>query len=184
MSNSVALDNNEIIEKIKAATNLLFLKDYYLLEHDLSERSITHKLAGYLQDSFNEYNVDCEYNGSTFTLNERKCISLIKEKLREIGKKFNPDATVLTIFPDIIVHNRGNKNCNILVIELKKNLSNSKAKKFDIYKLERYTSDELKYQLGAFIEVLTKNKKRKYRISFFENGGLKNSETIILPNLN
>lgn len=40
-----------------------FLKeDRYLSEHDLNERTQTHKLAEYLQALIPEYNVDCEYN--------------------------------------------------------------------------------------------------------------------------
>lgn len=48
--------------KILQGLNTLLRLDGYLLANNLSERSITHKLAEYYQDIFHEWNVDCEYN--------------------------------------------------------------------------------------------------------------------------
>ena len=58
---------NKLKEILSMVINELKLKDYYLLEKDVNERSITHKLAGYLQKHLSEhfdehYDVDCEYN--------------------------------------------------------------------------------------------------------------------------
>lgn len=49
-------------KKIDIGLNLLLNNDGYLLKNDISERSITHKLAEYLQNLFPEWNVDCEFN--------------------------------------------------------------------------------------------------------------------------
>jgi hypothetical protein len=53
---------DEIKEKVKYCLLKLKRRDKYLLEKDLNERTITHKLATYLQEQFQELNVDCEYN--------------------------------------------------------------------------------------------------------------------------
>ena len=37
-------------------------KDLFLLRGNVHERSVTHKLAEYLQQEFLDWNVDCEYN--------------------------------------------------------------------------------------------------------------------------
>lgn len=37
-------------------------KERYLLENNANERSLTHKLAEYLNLEFQDFDVDCEYN--------------------------------------------------------------------------------------------------------------------------
>lgn len=64
--------------KIKKGLNYLLKNDSYLLENNLSERSITHKLAEYYQKIFFEWNVDCEYNKN---LDEAKIINIDPEML-------------------------------------------------------------------------------------------------------
>lgn len=64
--------------KIELGLNLLLKKDAYLLQHNLSERSITHKLGEYYQLLFPEWNVDCEYNKN---LGEIKKINIHPKQL-------------------------------------------------------------------------------------------------------
>jgi phenylacetate-coenzyme A ligase PaaK-like adenylate-forming protein len=56
--------DSEIKEKVEIACGMLLKNDSFLLEHDVNERSISHKLADYLQQLFTDYNVDCEYSES------------------------------------------------------------------------------------------------------------------------
>lgn len=98
----------EIQQKIKNAIERLFIRDHYLLEHNVNERSISHKLALYLQVEFGEaWNVDCEYNRSNQYV----------KKLLIIGPKHIrlDDMDAKTVYPDIIVHRCG-KEDNLLVI--------------------------------------------------------------------
>jgi hypothetical protein len=53
---------DEILRRFQSAIDQLLARDEYLLRHDVSERSITHKLGFYLQGFFPEWDVDCEYN--------------------------------------------------------------------------------------------------------------------------
>lgn len=117
--------------KIINAYKSLLKNDSYLLATDVNERSITHKLAEYLQVEFSEYNVDCEYNRN----------GLDVKGLESLVKNIASDNTdVVSVFPDIIIHHRGS-NDNFIVIEAKK----SSNKSNDNEKLVAYKRD-LKYQ--------------------------------------
>lgn len=48
--------------KIEQGLGLLLARDGYLLEKNISERAITHKLGEHLQGLYPEWNVDCEFN--------------------------------------------------------------------------------------------------------------------------
>ena len=49
-------------DKVLAGLEMLLANDGYLLLNDANERSITHKLAEYIQLLMQGWNVDCEYN--------------------------------------------------------------------------------------------------------------------------
>ena len=52
----------EVEAIVVASLRELLQDDASLLQYDVSERAITHKLAEYLQYRFGDYHVDCEYN--------------------------------------------------------------------------------------------------------------------------
>ncbi len=55
--------SKEDIEYIlKKALDMLLSKDNYIIKIDVNERTITHRLARYLEDYFPDWNVDVEYN--------------------------------------------------------------------------------------------------------------------------
>ena len=174
-------DKNVIKEKIKIAIDTLFSNDAWLLEKDLNERSITHKLAEYMQPLFSEFNVDCEYNGNVLENNDRKQIKVLKEELLKKYIKLNKKEINETdyefaerlVFPDIIVHKRGEYECNLCVIEVKKSTSKVSAE-FDKIKLQAYTNDRfgnnLKYELGVFIEFMKNTNDLGCKINYFSNG--------------
>jgi hypothetical protein len=56
------MENLDVKAKLEAAIISLLEEDHYLIQNNVSERAITHKLAEYLQKEFPEYKVDCEYN--------------------------------------------------------------------------------------------------------------------------
>jgi hypothetical protein len=115
--------------------------DQYLLEFNLNERTISHRLALHLQRTLPEWDVDCEYNRNEDTI-----------KTLELPKNHIPwnDLEAKTVFPDIIVHKRG-PGPNVLVIEMKKvGLSPD----FDYQKLRAYKS-ELGYAYACLIWIRT-----------------------------
>lgn len=64
--------------RVESGLGLLLRNDGYLLQNDVSERAITHKLAEHLQGLFWEWNVDCEFNKN---LNQPKTIDIEPERL-------------------------------------------------------------------------------------------------------
>ncbi|MCU6708005.1 hypothetical protein M6D81_04700 [Paenibacillus sp. J5C_2022] len=138
-------------------------RDKYLLEKNVSERAISHKIASYLEDEFGSfYDVDCEFNRNASNEAELKKILVIHNEIKELpGIKSNPriheidgeEYYEFSVYPDIIVHKRGRSNRNILIIEIKKSNS-SITKDYDYCKLKAYTDskyNDLKYQYGAFL---------------------------------
>jgi len=124
------ISKEDIRNRIEIAYKKLIDKDSYLLKIDANERSITHRLAIYLEEVFWEYDVDCEYNRDG--LDPKKLINYKK-------KIYSDDTNGATVFPDIIIHNRG-KRGNLIVIEAKKASSNdnSDKEKLAIYKKELF----------------------------------------------
>ena len=130
------LNKNEIEKRIKMALKILYIKDIYLIENNVEEIAITHKLGMYMENLFPGYDVDCEYNRITYkngNLAPKKCNKHI-------------------VRPDIIVHKRGNNDDNLLALELKKNANNNQEKK-DMDKLKNYIS-ELGYSYGIYIDLI------------------------------
>jgi hypothetical protein len=152
----------EVLSKIKEALGILYKRDRFLLEKDVNERSISHKLAEYLQQLFQDYNVDCEYNWQT---DEFESKTFCKELLftSEEEKKFYPkteeekikDKNAHTVYPDIIVHQRGSNLSNLLIIEIKKSTNlDSKAREKDKLKLEKY-KEKFHYTYTLFLDLPT-----------------------------
>ena len=134
--------------------------DRYLLEHDINEPAISHRLAVYLETQFDDFNVDCEYNGNVDADSRRKYIRILGETAERLGKldenANNQDLVYRCVFPDIIVHKRGQNGSenNLLIVEVKKS-SNPDTGEWDAEKLSRFTSSEYEnhfnYQHGAFV---------------------------------
>ena len=125
----------EIEQKVLIAISVLRKNDSFLLENAAHERSITHKLAEYLQFQFPECHVDCEYNldGIETKILPRECNGENMEK----------------VYPDIVVHIRGTTH-NLLVIEAK---SHPGIDNCDKIKLELFTtqSERYRYKYGLAI---------------------------------
>ena len=143
----------EIRKRTRIALGILQKQDHFLLAERVHERSITHKLAGYLQDQFPDWNVDFEYNRKGIKIKELEGMSECYEHERSNR-----------VFPDIIVHQR-NTDHNLLVIELKKNGLDPRC---DFKKLELFTNEEgdHRYSLGLFIQF----RNSKPKLKWFENG--------------
>jgi len=131
----------EVKKHVNKALKQLLEKDIFLLQNNLNERTISHKLAEYLQGEFPDWNVDREYN--------RK-FEKIKKLHPEDIKSDDTDAR--TVYPDIIIHHR-NTDDNLLIIEIKKNASES-DKENDIDKIRGFI-EEYKYSYGLFIDFIT-----------------------------
>lgn len=179
------MDNKELINRVSAVLNEFVKNESYLLANDLSEQSITHKLAEYLQPLFPKYHVDCEYNGNALHGSGKKKIDVLTQELIDMGIPLNKKDEIekefceRAVFPDIIIHKRSVNIHNLCVFEVKKD-SSRVDKKYDHLKLTRYTQPRdypddlsaLAYQLGIFILFKTKKfqETQAFELEFFENG--------------
>jgi len=132
-------------ERVFNAVQQLLDRDGFLLARDVNERSITHRLAMYLAEEFPAWDVDCEYNRDGHDPKE----------LNLGGPDPNRrDTEAKTVYPDIIVHTRGEQD-NLLVIEVKKSSSRI-GRGNDFEKLRAYRH-ELQYRHALYIEFLVGN---------------------------
>jgi hypothetical protein len=134
--------DREVAEHIRTALFRLFREDAYLLRADANERSISHRLALYLEEEFPQWDVDCEYNRDR---HEPKRLHLDPEPEQ------SDDAQGTTVYPDIIVHERGESR-NLLAIEIKKSNGESAEKDFRKLWVLRH---ELGYQCALFLRFNT-----------------------------
>jgi hypothetical protein len=185
--------NIEIIKtKINESIEHFMDNEKLLLKIDASERSITHKLAEYINDKFPEYDIDCEYNRNcNYGKSEPKRIQKIKEKWKRNMKKdwiqkiiglINKRAyesylfNEVSIYPDIIIHKRTEKKHNLLIIEVKK--SNNKYKQkfddWDKWKVKFLTIRDgnyaYNYSYGLLINFKITNYQESPELKWIKNG--------------
>lgn len=127
---------------LEAAIDAFVTAEEYLLKVDSSERSITHHLAIHLARRFPEHHTDCEFNRDGFS----------SKKLALSECTVSNEATeAVTVFPDIVVHQRGSKEKNLLAIEVKKSTS-TESSDYDYKKLRAFKSD-LNYEFAAHVVI-------------------------------
>jgi hypothetical protein len=150
-----SMTKQAVYDTVRSALARLFSsEDLLLLEDDVNERSVSHRLAIHLEreikdrgEAWTGLHVDCEYNRD-FT-NPKYPYSK-KLNLPARYDVSNEDTHALTVFPDIIVHRR-RSTANFVVIEIKKQGGNPDAEEFDRNrKLPAYLT-ELGYRFGVFL---------------------------------
>ena len=99
------MEIDNLIHLVKLAVAEFYKRDQSLIEKDLCERCMVHRLAVYLEEIFNGYNVDCEFNKSFYgDVVNNKVLSSINGN-----------------YVDIIVNKRSNNlGENLLCFEVKK----------------------------------------------------------------
>lgn len=147
------VEQSDVETRIIHAREKLLKREGFLLENDVNERSITHKLAQYLEEEFPGWDVDCEYNrvGTDLTIKRIKRLDFCAEQCR------TDDTNAQTVYPDIIVHHRGEENENLLAIEAKKKSNHTDTGKDsgiqnDRRKLESFARD-LAYQYCVLLII-------------------------------
>jgi hypothetical protein len=130
-------NTQDLESKVTQSLDLFLTRDRYLLQHDVSERAITHKLADAFEGVFGSdggYDVDCEYN---------RRVGLDPIKRANNGRR---------VYPDIVVHRRRQQNDNLLAVEVKKTKAGSKAIQKDEKRLkEDYVRGQLNYKYGLLV---------------------------------
>ena len=186
------MEEKQLEGLIKRSIRKLYNDDLFLIKNDVNERSISLKLASYIQYKINRlekyWNVDCEYNRIgkdeiiTKRFSNKDFITKAKELLGNSEETLT-STKAISIFPDINIHHRGltGSENNLLVIEIKKeerlDLKN-KFIKYDFLKLDQYCN-ELNYQFGVFLNINSiettgfwweNGEKRENLITFYQKG--------------
>lgn len=138
--------------------------DEMLFRLHANERSITHRLAVYLEKPFDGWNVDCEYSRIGEDPSNFKRLLL---PTTENANLFDMNGS--RVYPDIVIHHRGQNTTsdNLLVIEVKTVWSQVSDEQ-DFNKLKAFTGQ---YPIGQIV---------KYRFGLFlkfkENGEVEESQ--------
>ena len=129
------------LNKLVTALKEFYGHESYILERDLGERTLTHRLAVHVERQFPGWEVDCDYN----RLGERTL------RLPRGTIVSTDDALGKSVFPDIVVHQRDIPN-NLLAIEVRK-ASNHQPPEHDQHKLQALTDPHLwfAYWIGIFL---------------------------------
>lgn len=180
------------IKKIGQAIKILFSKDSYLLENNSSERSITHKIALYLESQYPDYEVDCEYNLNAKDPRQRKTIYFDINTHPEVmnvrqGRRIHAlsgdEQIELSIVPDIIIHKRGHNKNNCAIIEVKKSTQNPNEIAFDQKKLCYYTSEKCLFRYPAGYLIILNIGSEYFRniiIESYSNGAMDKRHELIV----
>ncbi len=149
-----------LIALLKEAVKECYEKDYLLIEQSMEQASVA-RIFYYMQTLINsdeEFTclrknyLDCEYNKNGQHI---KSTPRCKNGTR----------------PDMILHERGTNNHNLLVVEFKSEKGLRRTGNNDLIKLEDFTSPYIyNYQLGILVKLL----KEKPEYTFFRKGLLKN----------
>ncbi|RZD14205.1 MAG: hypothetical protein EVJ47_05925 [Candidatus Acidulodesulfobacterium ferriphilum] len=136
-----------------------------MLKNNLNERSITHKLAEYIQKYFSDYNVDCEYNRMPNKRNnngEAEAKFIPKELNLSVSKTRSNDDKGTTVYPDIIIHKRGSNKSNLIVIEAKKKANVTKKLRLKVSDLFILILPTAFAVAGSFCFYCYKKKKKVF----------------------
>ncbi|TFH30171.1 MAG: hypothetical protein E4G98_02560 [Promethearchaeota archaeon] len=130
---------SEILGIVKFALSKVYDNHIYLIENKVSERSIVFWFGIYFfeiikETEYSEFNLDVEYN---------------RNQKGPKRTKNNPHGT----YPDLILHNRGRNDNNILAIEFKPWWN--PGTEDDLIKLQDFTNPdgEYKYEIGLSILI-------------------------------
>jgi hypothetical protein len=128
------------VEKaVREALRSFFRDDAFLLEANVAERAMAAKLAAHLVPHFPDHQVDVEYNRHGI---EPKAVGLPLH-LHSGGGGL--------VFPDVIVHHRGNDRENLLVIQIKKE-TNRQPRDYDRAVVEAMMR-EFAYRHGLLLDL-------------------------------
>lgn len=129
------------LDKVVAALGEFYAQESYLLDHELGERALTHRLAVHLEKHFPGWEIDCDYD----RLGERTL------RLPRGSIVSTDDHLAKSIFPDIVVHQRAIPN-NLLAIEVRK-AANHQPLEHDQHKLRALTDPHLwfAYWIGVLL---------------------------------
>ena len=146
------------LNKVVTALQEFYARETFLLDKDLGERTLTHRLAVHCEKQFSGWDVDCDFN----RLGERTL------RLPHGTIVSTDDHLGKSVYPDIVVHQREIPN-NLLAIEVRKS-ANHQPLEHDQHKLKALTDPHLwfAYWIGLHLSL----GKKQVTMSEVYTGGL------------
>jgi len=131
------------LNKVVTALQEFYAREAFLLEKDVGERTLTHRLAVHVESRFPGWEVDCDYDrlgDRTLRLPHGTIVSTDDH----LGK---------SVYPDIVVHQRAIPN-NLLAVEVRK-AGNHQPLEHDRHKLRALTDPHLwfAYWIGVIMTL-------------------------------
>src|ERR1043165_3080548 len=135
------------LNKVISALQDFYTRETFLLDKDLGERTLTHRLAVYCEKYFSGWDIDCDFN----RLGERTL------RLPHGTIVSTDDHLGKSVYPDIVVHQREIPN-NLLAIEVRK-AGNHQPLDHDQHKLKALTDPHLwfAYSIGVMVTLAQKH---------------------------
>ncbi|MEO8318965.1 MAG: hypothetical protein ABI561_11640 [Bradyrhizobium sp.] len=146
------------LDKVVTALREFYAREAFLLEKDLGERTLTHRLAVHVEHQFPGWEVDCDYDrlgDRTLRLPHGTIISTDDH----LGK---------SVYPDIVVHQRAIPN-NLLAVEVRKS-ANHQPVAHEQHKLRALTDPHLWFAYGIGV-LVTLGKKQVTAAEVYTSGG-------------
>lgn len=147
------------LDKVVSAIQEFYARETFLLDKDVGERALTHRLAVQLEKQFPGWEIDCEYD----RLGERTL------QLPHGSIVSTDDHLAKSIYPDIVVHRRAIPN-NLLAVEVRK-ASNHQPLVHDQHKLKALTDPHLWFAYWAGV-LLTLGRKQVTMSEIYTSGSL------------
>ena len=123
---------------VESCIDKLIAHDVFLLQASVHEQAMTGRLASHLQDWFPDHKVDIEYNRHQLAVKTAHLLSGVKK-----------------VKPDVVVHQRGHDDANLLVVEVKvlgRGTAEDREHAHD--KLAALVhGEEFRYRYGLFLEL-------------------------------
>jgi hypothetical protein len=135
------VDAEAIKTTVMTALHTLYEEEAAILQFDIGERTICACLAAILKRSFGGHSVHVEYN-------RRGVVPKDIEYPDSMG-----NLVCQRVFPDIVVHQPGHDEANLLVLEVKKT-TNPAPDDLDIMKLE-HIKQKMHYAHAVFLRLPT-----------------------------
>ena len=131
------------LNKVVTALAEFYARETFLLDQDLGERTLTHRLAVHCEKQFSGWEVDCDFN----RLGERTL------RLPHGTIVSTDDHLGKSVYPDIVVHQREIPN-NLVTLEVRK-AGNHQPLEHDQHKLRALTDPHLwfAYWIGVFVTL-------------------------------
>ena len=147
------------LNKVITALHEFYAHEAFLLERDVGERALTHRLAVHFEGPFTGWEIDCDYDrlgDRTLRLPHGSIVS-------------TDDHLAKSIYPDIVVHQRAIPN-NLLAVEVRKS-ANHQPLEHDQHKLRALTDPHLRFAYWVGV-LLTLGKTQVTKSEVYTSGAL------------